>query len=664
MKSNRRGLEHQVCKVLLFATMTVACVAALGPGCGGSSSTTIETDGGPDSTTPDSGHEDAGHDTGMNAMDTGSDSTTPPVDSGVDTGMDTGIDAGADTGVDAGVDSGVDSGLDASDASTANCTGTETACMNNGTDGLCVNGICSACSVPTDDANCKAAYPPASICLAGACTPGNCRVDTDCTPAGEICGAQQPNFCGGCTTDTQCQADPTYGNGYVCNTTTTPGTCVANTNLCTGGNDKAYPVNGHDYCCGGACVAGNCCQISDCTGNQTCQNHTCSTCTSVINFKYYVDPANGDDSAATGNSATGGACDFKTITRALEFIGPNPVVATTVEVLSAVTSPTETFPIIVPQNVTIEGASNTAVNVTLPANVTGFHLGATTSGLNNLVIDGAMAAGTSGILVQAGSTASTQITNVQVQNMAGNGINAAGGQVTIGGGTSSHNNGTTAAPASGLSIYGNAKVTITVNTGGTAAAFNNNTEHGILVQAGGSVNIGGTLAPAVIASANVLSGLYIIQTPGTAVPPNVVSNFQALGSTNGNGIHVFGGSSLTLRASQTQNNKDDGIIIQTYDVGATQNNDVSQIDLGDTTQNGGNTFQYATGAGPNGGAGICLTLTATASQTLNAVGNIFEAANCANAATTLVRSATCTGGADYGITGAGTTNTILLTKCM
>jgi hypothetical protein len=523
--------------------------------------------------------------------------------------------------------------------------------------------VCSSCNDPVDDANCKAAYPPAALCLAGVCAAGNCRVDTDCATAGEICGAQQPNFCGKCTSDGECHADPTYGPNFICDTAA--GTCVSN--ACTS-NDHACPNNAKDFCCALKCVPGNCCVDADCTGsNQTCKNNKCTTCALVVNNTYYVDPKSGDDGAGTGSSATGGACAFQTITRALEFIGPTPKAGTKIEILNtaAVVAPPEAFPITVPANVTIEGAvAGTPATITLPTNVTAFHLGAAASGLNNLIVDGAMGAGTSGVLVFGGATATTTITAVEVRNMAGNGINAQGGQVTIGSGTNVHNNGTAAAPASGLSVYGTAKVTITVNTGETAAQFSSNAEHGILVQAAGSVTIGGTLAPAVKASENAFAGLYIFQTPGNAVPPNVVTGFSAVNSSAGNGIHIFGGSSLQLRNSQTKGNKFDGIVVQTYVNGTTKSDNMALIDLGNITSPGGNTLQYATGNGPNGGAGICLALTPTAAQTLNAEGNIFEAANCANAATTLVGSATCAGGADYGITGAATTNKINLTKCM
>jgi hypothetical protein len=247
--------------------------------------------------------------------------------------------------------------------------------------------------------------------------------------------------------------------------------------------------------------------------------------------------------------------------------------------------------------------------------------------------------------------------------MTGDGISAIGGAVSIQSGVSSHNNGAAGSQVRGLFIDG-AKVKITVNSGETAASFDNNTGHGILVQGSGSVTVTGSANPTATASGNGYAGLYIIQTPGTP-PPNVVTGFQAINSTKGNGITVHGGSSLVLTNSVTKGNKANGIIVATYVNGTTKSDDLSQINLGTATAAGGNVFQTATGNTPNGGSGLCLQLTATAGQTLNAAGNKFEAANCATTATALVHTASaCAAGADYGIAGAGTTNKIDLTKCM
>ena len=211
----------------------------------------------------DSGkHVDAGeHDASKGTPDTGA-SDTGLVDSA---SHDTGAAKDSGTKADSGTDSGAAAGT---------CTGVNgSACEVNSSNGLCEGHICSSCNDPTDDATCKAAYPPAALCLAGVCAPGDCRADTDCT-TGEICGADKPNFCGKCKSDGACQADATYGAADICDLAT--GACV--TGVCTM-NDKKCPSNATDFCCALKCVPGNCCVTSDCTGsNETCQNNQCTKC--------------------------------------------------------------------------------------------------------------------------------------------------------------------------------------------------------------------------------------------------------------------------------------------------------------------------------------------------------------------------------------------------
>jgi hypothetical protein len=331
-----------------------------------------------------------------------------------------------------------------------------------------------------------------------------------------------------------------------------------------------------------------------------------------------------------------------------------------------VAAPLETFPILVQHDVTVAGATaGTPTLVAVPAGKIGFRLDAPASGLDNLIIDGGMQAGNWGIVASNGSAATTKVTNVEVRSMGENGINVQNtGTLTLGSGVSCHDNGTTMVPRSGLAVYNTAKAIIAVDAGGKTAAFDGNSGAGIAVYGSASLTIGGTLDVVARASGNVFEGLSIQQTPGSA-PANVVSHFQALNSPSGNGIEIFGGSSLKLRSSQTKGNLHQGIVIRTYVNGTTKSDDVSQIDLGLATEAGGNTFQYATGAGPNGGAGICLDLTPTAGQTLNAAGNVFEAANCASGTTALTHQANaCAGGLDYGILGSPTTNKITLARCM
>lgn len=630
------------CRHLLIITVLAASPLASAVGCGSGSS---NSGSGASSSTSTTSMPGTGGTT-TTSMSTGGTTTS----SSSTTSMSTGGTAGMGTG-----------GMPGD-----TCTGSNgSACMMNGVNGLCEGGMCSTCNDPTDDATCTAAYGTASLCLAGVCTPGNCRTDTDCATAGQICGVSKPNFCGKCTTDGQCHADPTYGTGDICDTAA--GTCVSN--ACTN-NGHACANNAKDFCCNAACVPGNCCVTSDCTGaNQTCQKNKCTTCALPTGNTYYVDPMNGDDGVGTGSAMGGGNCDFKTITRALEFIGPTPAAGTKIEILNNTPAgANETFPITVPKNVTIEGATaGTPSTVQVAANSLGFWLDAANSSLNNLIVDGMMGAGTTGIAAHSGATATTTLTAVEVKNMALDGIQAVGSAtLSIGSGVSSHDNGAAGSQQQGLLVTGSAKVTITANTGDTAPVFNNNTGHGILVNGTGSVTIGGTLSPAARASANGYAGLYIIQTPGNAVPLNSVTNLLAQNSTNGNGITVHGGSALKLRSSTTKGNKNYGIWVTTYVNGTTKSDDLSQIDLGSAVGGaGGNTFQAAVGNNPNGDSGICLQLTLTAGQTLNAQGNVFEAANCATTAATLMHTANaCAAGSDYGILGAVTTNKIDLTKCM
>jgi hypothetical protein len=325
----------------------------------------------------------------------------------------------------------------------------------------------------------------------------------------------------------------------------------------------------------------------------------------------------------------------------------------------------ETFPITPQANVTVQGATaGTPTIIDVPAKTVGFTLASAGCGLSNLTIDGTNLTGNSGIQVTKGTPS---ITNVTVQKMGADGIDVSGGTLSIGSGASSNHN-------SGTGIYITAgKVIISVPAGDTGATFNNN-NYGIVIKGTGSFTCGaatGQANPAATASSNNNAGLFIEQTPAlpssTYVPPaNVLSNFLA-GDNGANGIHIYGGSSLKLRDSVTQGNADNGIWISAYsasagDAGSVTSNDLSNIDLGQTTDPGGNTFQFGAASSPNAGAGICLDLPATANQQLNAAGNIFEGVNCGTATTTLKSNATCTGAVDYSIYGT-TDNSIVVATC-
>ena len=184
---------------------------------------------------------------------------------------------------------------------------------------------CGGCST---DAQCTAdpQYGPGNICFQGICQPGNCHgTSTDCrgAQAGLLCGAQAANACGACAADSQCQADPAYGSGTICNTTTgqpDSGKCVSS--ACTGSG--ACAANAGDFCCGGSCTPGNCCADADCAplgSVYRCVNNSCTGCSPATGNKFFVDPVNGSDSMATGSGMVGSvaspACSFRTVTRAL-----------------------------------------------------------------------------------------------------------------------------------------------------------------------------------------------------------------------------------------------------------------------------------------------------------------------------------------------------------
>jgi hypothetical protein len=515
------------------------------------------------------------------------------------------------------------------------------------------------------------AYGAGYICTAGgSCVQGDCKADSDCT-TGQICGVAKANNCGKCTTDTQCKNDATYGASFICNSAT--GACVAGT---CAQNNKSCPANGSDFCCGGSCVEGDCCVAGDCASmgnNFACVNHACTLCAQATNNTYYVDPVNGSDTIGTGTSASA-ACAFKTIARALTVIGASPNPNT--KVLVASTGPIgtasgETFPIVVPTNVTI-GAATTAVTVQVPAGLSGFSLAHPSSGLNGLTIDGQNHTAASGVLVTAGSADTTVITNVTVKNMASDGIRVSGtGVLSIGAGVSSTGNGVAGgnATADGLRLNDQAKVTIDVPGGSTPSHFDSNTAHGIFVTGNGSVTVTGVPgtggAGTVTANTNALAGVWIEQVPVANPAANAITGIVAWANA-GNGIRAVGGSSLTLRQSYLLANAQNGILVSTYNVNGNTSNSVAHMDFGATGSAGANVLQAALGQNPNGGAGICLGVARTAGVTLKAQGNVFSGPrDCSKpSAGTLTRNATCANAVDISVRVTGvTSNTIDVTTC-
>ena len=146
-------------------------------------------------------------------------------------------DGVADSVADGVADGVADSVADAI-AVSSDCSGSQVGCQLGAGFGLCAKEACGGCTSQSDDWSCQAAFGSAStpyLCnAAGFCVPGNCHADADCQPT-QICGGTTPNTCGGCTADIQCQSDPNYGFGTICDPL--QGLCV------TGPSGPCAPVS-------------------------------------------------------------------------------------------------------------------------------------------------------------------------------------------------------------------------------------------------------------------------------------------------------------------------------------------------------------------------------------------------------------------------------------
>jgi hypothetical protein len=526
------------------------------------------------------------------------------------------------------------------------------------------------------------------LCKQGSCVPGNCRTDADCS--GGICGLVTPQFCGGCTTDSQCQADASYGPTFLCSMASHKCVLAACTTV------GVVCSNPSDICCPGAggnsCVPGNCCSDTQCSGTKPAcdtSTNTCAACDAIGAFATFVvvDPVNGRDIAGNGRGTVGGnvsdgACAFKTITYALGNLGSGPDggPSTITDVRVSPTGPVgaatngEQFPITVPAHVTVEGfGSPVTVNEVAAGDGTAtgvaFTLATDGSTLSNLAIDGAMT-GIHGIRVTTGSTAATNIVNVEVRNFTGAGIRVdLAGRLAIGPGTNAHNNGTTGTELCGLHVTGQAQAVIT--GGSVPIEFNQNAKSGILVDGAGSVTIAGTPSGgangSVVANGNLVDGIEIHQTLAAL---NTIDGLVAAGNTE-DGARFYGASSIQVRSSVFVGNLNNGVNVLPEGAGANQNL-LTTIDLGSAASPGGNTFQSA--SSPNAFAGICLNIVPGQRQTLAAQGNLWEAGDggvlsCTVSGTLTENSGkTCAGAVDIGGSGlsavvTATSNGIDATSC-
>lgn len=564
-----------------------------------------------------------------------------------------------------------------------------TACPNGG---LCKSAVCSPCNDGPalsggDDANCATANSGAFLCIGGACTPGECRAGaTPLCPVGKLCGIVTANFCStGCQSNSDCttgqicgannicapcssdqQCSVAYGAGFICNQTGTngaaAGSCQNGAGVCTveGG---ACPVDSADFCCGAVgptCVTGNCC-TGDVTygdarcvtllsnGAAKCSANVCTICT-VPATEFLVDPTLSNDSGSTGAS---GACAFKTMTHAVQFLSSlKPTSAVDIKVLHDVPANAgESYPIVLPAHVTLKGADATTT-IHLPPSVVGFELAAGGTGIQSLIIDGggpgsaipSPSPAAVGIAVLAGPSPSPAplLDNVTVQFVKGNGIEIANTSVTLADNLTSNGNG-----LSGLHVNGaNASTLGSLQAGAATLTLDNNGEHGLFID-----NFGfATMSTGRMSSLNnKAAGVFVQQDPASATL-NTLSSVTAGGNLRG--VHVYGGSKLSLRNSSLLGNKQVGVLITaltaTNKVAASNN--IGGIDFGGSDVDYGHNQFQSGGASSNPGAGICVEGNTTGGP-LKAQGNSFTGQDCSTSTGNLsIGAGTCLGTVDIGYT--------------
>jgi hypothetical protein len=691
----------------IVASLAGAASAIHIVGCGGSSATSVgAADGSAD------GANVSTNDANV-ASDDGSAGQTDANGSGPMSDATTADASPADAG------SNDASSNDAASSDASACP-SATACSNGGADGICASDACGPCDDGSTsagpDTGCTAAYGGGStsyVCSAGACIPGNCNSNTDCSAPTPTCGFSTPNVCGGCTSDSQCS------NGNICDTKAGDaglGTCVAATTGCTAGlTDGACSLNASDECCAGSCVPGDCClptanTTSFCGSSATCKSETsaatgggiCTTCAVVTGTSptYFVDPVNGSDTTGTGNRSASNACAFQTITRALQIIGASPPSGTSISIVNAAGTGTvtvsgvasgtpgtglERFPIVLPANVTLTTAGG-AVTIEVPAaaaraTTTGIILAGNPSAISgganaSLIVDGQSKTATYGVEVASPAAALSALTirNFGTDGIAINDSKAGASALAIGAGLQSNGNG-----ADGLSVAGTSTVTIA----GSAAAptqFNGNGAHGIYVRGASAITVNGSVGASppststVVTSANGAAGIWIQQTAGTA-SKNTLTGVVCTTSVMGNGLRIVPGSNVTVRSGWFLGNTGSGIDIENIAGGTATG--IGNIDLGTAASPGANVVQAPPGGSVNGNAGICLQIAAGADVQLAARGNVFggdgtTAVDCASGAgvlrTASAASLKCENHADVGgnviaFPGAGAGNTIDVTQC-
>jgi hypothetical protein len=326
----------------------------------------------------------------------------------------------------------------------------------------------------------------------------------------------------------------------------------------------------------------------------------------------------------------------------------------------------ENFPIDVPSNVTILGAPSSVVTVSPPLGQTGFVLSTSGSGLQNLSIDGS--ANTAATAIHVASGGQSTLSGVSITRFASDGIVVSGsGSVTIEGGTTSQQN-----SGNGLYVTGNGSATILGGTTAAPISLVHNTQNGILIDMTGSINLTGVPGTAqsasagtVLASQNGGGGIVVQQSVVSSAPfpPSSAIDGVTAYRNGGDGIRVYGSSSVVLRNSLILRNGASGVFVATSPSGTSPaNSDITRIDLGQAPNDyGRNVLQDE--SSPNNDVGLCLRLSMMVSAPLHAAGNIFgQGLDCSRTNAGLNANSCDTGSTDAA--GMTMNNRIQADQCM
>jgi hypothetical protein len=450
---------------------------------------------------------------------------------------------------------------------------------------------------PTDCTSCA----DGSICTRGECHPGSCFPgNQDCATDGGICVAW---VCNPCSQDWQCAAEYP-DSGRVClNHACVASACDVAASACDDAGHVCCPSSGDSGAL--ACVSGDCC------GGEACVNHfeVADGCAPVQpnacgSIDYFVAADGGSDEGGTGSPS----CPFQTITHALAYVG-SPSLPTEISVLGGSTAP-ERRPMMIPRNVMILGPG-----VVIPL---------VWDKYNDVSVDLVLAYPSSGLAYfslpsKTGVTATGSIDRSTVVHHvlwggAAFGVASSGpnGGITLGPGFQGQDGTLDISAGSVLLLGGSAGDQTTLGTGVAA-------DIGIKVHGWGSIDIeggdGGVLA----------SGVYIFQVPSDRPYPNTIRGLRSSTgpwAVQAPGIHVYGGSSLTLRDSWVTSCAGPGVEIDERPNSSTVPY-VGAIDLGSDASPGNNTFQD--NSGPN------VAFEFVPSAPVQAVGNTFSEGSCAQA---------------------------------